>query len=134
MSLARTLLTRAVLLSAVVGAVAVAVAGLRHGRAGMLGAGLGAGLVLAFLLAGQVPVAQVAAGRRRGAAGLLVLLYTARVLLLLAAYRLVVDAGGAVDRRSLGLTVLACALAWTVGTVWSALQWRPYVVGPDGHG
>lgn len=134
MSLARALLTRAVLLAAAVGVVAVAVAGLWRGQDGVLGAALGAGLVVAFLLVGQVPVAQVAAGRRRLAAGLLVFLYTARVLLLLVAYRLVVDSGAAIDRDALGLTVLACALGWTAGTVWSALSWRPYVVGPDGHG
>ena len=134
MTLVRTLLTRAVLLTAATGLVAVTLAGLRGGQDGALGAALGAGLVLLFLLVGQVPVAQVAAGRRRLAAALLVLLYTSRVLLLLVAYRLVIDSGAAVDRRSLGVTVLGCALAWTAGTVWSALRWRPYVVGPDGHG
>lgn len=130
----RELLTRAVVLAALVGAWAVAVAGLTRGADGARGAALGVALVLAFLLVGQLPVAQVAAGRRRLGAALLVLLYTSRVLLLLVAYRLVVDSGGALDRRSLGLAVLASALGWTGGAVWSALRWRPYVVGPEGHG
>jgi hypothetical protein len=31
----------------------------------------------------------------------------------------------------LGLTVIGTALGWTVGTVWSALRWRPMVVEPE---
>lgn len=134
MSPARTLLSRAVLLATGAGLVVAVVAGLRRGGEGLLGAGLGTALVLAFLLVGQIPVAQVAAGRRRLAAALLVSLYVSRVLLLLVAYRLVVVPGAGIDRPSLGLAVLACAIAWTVGTVWAALRWRPYVVGPDGRG
>lgn len=134
MSAVRAMLTRAVVLATTVGLVSIAVAGATRGAPGAVGATLGLGLVLAFLLVGQVPVAQVAAGRRRLGAALLVLLYTTRVLMLLAAFRIVLGAGAEVDRRSLGLAVLASALGWTAGTVWSAVRWRPYVVGPEGHG
>jgi hypothetical protein len=26
---------------------------------------------------------------------------------------------------------MVCALAWTAGTVWSAVRWRPMVVDPE---
>lgn len=128
----RTLLSRAVLLTLGVGALCALAAGLLRGGAGLVGAALAVGLVLAFLLVGQLPVAQAARGRRRLGAALLVVLYLLRVLLLVLAYALVVASGDArLDREALGLTVVASALAWTAGTVWSALRWRPMVVEPE---
>jgi hypothetical protein len=78
---------------------------------------------------GQLPVAQVARGRRALGAALLVFLYSTRVVLLLVAFR-VFSVAGQVDRETLGLTVVICALAWTAGTVWAAMRWRPMVVEP----
>lgn len=125
----RTLLGRAVVLTLLVGLVSVGLAA-AAGRAAVLAALLALGLVLGFLLIGQLPVAQVARGRRRVGAALLVVLFTIRVLLLLVAFR-VFYVSDDVDRKVLGLTVIACALAWTAGTVWAALRWRPMVVEPD---
>ena len=128
----RTLLSRAVLLTLGVGALCALAAGLLRGGAGLVGAAFAVGLVLAFLLVGQLPVAQAARGRRRLGAALLVVLYLLRVLLLVLAYALVVASGDArLDREALGVTVVASALAWTAGTVWSALRWRPMVVEPE---
>ena len=126
---ARGLLGPAVLATLLAGAVAVLVAGLVAGVAGATGALVGAGLVLGFLLLGQVPVAQVARGRRSLGAMLLVLLYTVRVVVLLAALR-ALSVSDTVHRTSIGVTVIACALAWTAGTVWSALRWQPVLVEP----
>ena len=130
----RTLLGRAVLLTVLVGALAASLAGALRGLDGMLGSVLAVALVLGFLLLGQVPVAQVARGRRGLGAALLIALYTLRVLLLLVAYRVVVANPGTIDRGALGLTVVAAALGWTAGAVWSALRWRPLVVEPDPPG
>lgn len=126
---ARALLGRAVVLALLAGVAAVCVAAATEGRAGLRGALLAVGLVLGFLLVGQVPVGQAARGRKRLAAALLLLLYTTRVALLLVAFRAFYVSDD-VDREILGLTVIACALAWTAGTVWSALRWRPMVVDP----
>jgi hypothetical protein len=126
----RTMLGRAVLLTVLVGLVAMVVAGVAAGADGVRAALVGVGLVLAFLLIGQLPVAQVAAGRRVLAAGLLIFLYSTRLLLVLMAFRLVTDAD-AVDRKALGLSMVACALAWTAGTVWTALRWRPTLIEPE---
>lgn len=126
----RTLLSRAVVLTALAAAVAAPVALVVRGPDGLTGAALGAALVLGFLLLGQVPVAQVARGRRGVGAALLIGLYTVRVLLLLVAYRVVTASPAALDRQALGVTVVACALAWTAGAVWSMLRWRPLVVDP----
>jgi ATP synthase protein I len=126
---ARRLLAPAVVAAAVAGVVAVVVAAVVSGAEAVSGALVGAGLVLAFLLVGQVPVSQAARGRRWLGAFLLVVLYLLRVVLLLVAFQLVVTSDG-VHRRAVGLTVIACALAWTAGTVWSAMRWRPMVVEP----
>jgi ATP synthase protein I len=117
-------------LALLTGAAAVAVAWAAAGGEGLRGALVGVGLVLGFLLVGQLPVAQVARGRRRLGAALLVLLFVARLLVLLVAFGVFYVADG-VDREALGLTVIACALAWTAGTVWSAVHWRPMVVDPE---
>lgn len=126
---ARGLLGPSVLGTVVASLVAVAVAAVAAGGTGALGALVGGGLVLAFLLVGQLPVAQVAAGRRGLGAALLLLLYSVRIVLLLVAFRVVSGAGDDL-RRTVGLTVIACALAWTAATVWSAQRWRPLVVEP----
>ena len=127
---ARGLLGPAVLAAVTVGVLAVAVAAAVAGGPGATGAAVGLALVVGFLLLGQVPVAQVARGRRGLGAALLLLLYTARVGLLLVALRVLSDADG-VHRGAVGLTVIAAALAWTAGTVWSALRWQPLVVEPE---
>jgi hypothetical protein len=117
---------------AAVGALAVAVvcavvAVVAEGPGALGAVALGVGLVLGFLLVGQLPVAQAAKGRRGLGAMLLLLGYTTRVALLLVAFRLVVRSGSP-DREVLGLTVVAVALGWTAGAVWSILHWRPAVV------
>ncbi len=129
----RTLLSRALLLTAGAGVACVAVASATRGLDGFRGALVGIGLVLTFLVIGQVPVSQVARGRRRLGAALLVVLYVGRVLLLVLAYGLVLGTGAAdaLDHESLGLSVVAGALAWTGGTIWSALRWRPVLVVPE---
>ena len=127
---ARGLLGPAVLAALAAGALAVVAAAVVAGGPGAAGASIGLALVVGFLLLGQVPVAQVARGRRGLGAALLLLLYTARVVLLLLALRVLSDADD-VHRGAVGLTVIVCALAWTAGTVWSALRWRPHVVEPD---
>ena len=126
----RALLGPAVVLTALTGVVAVVVAAVAVGADGTRAALLAVGLVLGFLLVGQVPVSQVARGRRRLGSALLVVLFTTRVLLLLLAFRLFY-VSETVDREVLGLSVIACAMAWTAGTVWSALRWRPMVVEPE---
>ena len=126
----RVLLGRATALTMVAGLGCAAVAAAVVGADGVLAALVGVGLVLGFLLVGQLPVAQVASGRRALGAALLVSLYSTRVLLLVLAWR-VLSRSDALDRGSLGLTVVVCALAWTAGTVWSALRWQPVLIVPE---
>ena len=120
---------------AVVSAVAVAVGAavvalVVEGPRSLAAVALGTGLVLGFLLIGQLPVSQVGKGRRGLGAMLLLLGYTTRVALLLVAFRIVVRSGSP-DREVLGMTVVAVALGWTGGAVWSFLRWRPAVVDVD---
>lgn len=123
---------RAMLTPAVVGALAATAAGAvvsarADGAAGVAAAVLAGLLVVAFLMAGQLPVAQAARGRRGIGAFLLLVGYLFRVVLLLVVWVLVVD-GGFPDRGVFGANLIVIALGWTAGTVWSFLRWRPAVV------
>ena len=125
-----TLLRLPVAVALGTGVAAGILAALLVGRPGVVAAALGIGLVLAFLLVGQLPVAAAARGRRQVGTALLIGGYTLRVWLVLVAFGLFRDADG-VDRDVLGLTVVAVALGWTAGAVWSLLRWRPMVVEPE---
>ena len=126
----RPLLGPAVAAAVAVAVIAALVAVMVEGPASLAAVGLGTGLVLGFLLIGQLPVSQVGKGRRGLGAMLLLLGYTTRVALLLVAFRVVVRSGSP-DREVLGATVVAVALGWTGGAVWSFLRWRPAVVDVD---
>jgi hypothetical protein len=113
----------AIAAAAVTAAVAVALEG-----PDVLGAvALGTALVLGFLLAGQLPVSRAVAGQGALGAILLALGYVLRVLLLLAAFYLVVQSGSP-DREVLGATIMAVGAGWTIGTVVSLVRWKPPVV------
>ena len=126
----RNVLLPATVTALAAGAMCVVVAASFAGGKGALSAGLATALVLLFLLVGQLPVAQASRGRQGVGAALLLGGYTARIALVLFAFRLFYVADG-VDREVLGLTVVATALAWTVGAVWAFLRWRPLYVEPD---
>jgi hypothetical protein len=70
------------------GLASVVVAAVTVGRAGALAALVALGLVLGFLVLGQLPVAQAARGRRGTGAALLLLLYSVRIAVLLGAFRI----------------------------------------------
>ena len=104
-------------------------AGWATATAGLVGLGsavLAVVLLLAFLLVGQVPLAVAARGQAGPAAMLLVLGYVSRLVIALAA--VVAVRSGALDRRSLGVTLIFAGLGWTVGTVWAWRTWQPPVV------
>ncbi len=124
---ARALLSPAVLGAALAWLPAVVTAGVVDGAAGLAAAGLGGSLVLVFLLVGQLPITQAARGRGVLAAGLLLVGYLSRVVLLVVVFVLVV-VDGTLDREVLGGTVMVVALGWTAGVVFSFLRWRPPVV------
>ncbi|MGH8939156.1 MAG: hypothetical protein ACRDV2_07380 [Actinomycetes bacterium] len=120
----------ATVLAAGTGLLCVLVGWRTEGSRGLVAAALGTVLVLAFLLVGQLPVAQASRGRRGLGAMLLLLGYTTRIALLLAAFRAFYSAPS-VDREVLGVTIVVTALAWTAGAVWAFLRWRPLYVEPE---
>jgi ATP synthase protein I len=126
----RSVLLPAAMSTVVAGACCTTVAAFAVGRHGAGSAVLATALVLAFLLLGQLPVAQASRGRQGLGAALLLGGYTARIALVLFAFRLFHVADG-VDREVLGLTVVATALAWTAGAVWAFLRWKPLYVEPE---
>ena len=97
-----------------VGAVCTAVAGLVAGGRAGLSAALAVAVVLGFLWFGQLPVAQVAQGRKRLGAALLILGYTVRIAAVVLTLRVVFDSP-VLDRHVFGVSVVLCALAWPAG-------------------
>ena len=126
----RALLGPAVLVALAVAVVCGVAGSVVAGVSGLAAAAVGAGLVLGFLLVGQLPIVQAARGRRGLGAVLLLFGYAAQVLLLVVVLA-VVTTSGTPDPTVLGLTVIAVALGWTAGTVWSWLRWRGPVVDVD---
>jgi hypothetical protein len=113
-----------------VGAGCTAVAGLvAGGRAGLSAAGA-VTLVVGFLWLGQLPVAQVARGRKRVGASLLIFGYTARIAAVVLALRLVFHSP-VLDRHVFGVSVVLTALAWTAGGLWKLSTWRSVTIEPE---
>lgn len=121
-----TRLAPAVTLAA--GLACAVVAGTADGRRGWVSALLGTAVVALFFASGALPLLLVRGQEERAALGLGILLlnYSTRlaltVLLLRAAAR-----ASLVDVRALGLTVIACTLAWSAAQV--ALLLRPAASG-----
>jgi ATP synthase protein I len=100
--------------TAVVGAACAVAAGLSAGRPGVYGALVATAVVVGFFWFGLLPLL-VVRGEQAGPAfglGVLLLTYTFRLAAALLVLRLLTRSG-TVDRHWLGLTVIACALAWS---------------------
>lgn len=112
------------LVTAGVGLVAAGVAWAVVGDEGPLSAAVGALLVIVFLSAGTIPFA-VAGDTTQGRGGLafmvLGLTYALRLVLALVVAKL---SAPHVDGPAVGLTVLACATAWTATTLVLTLSRR----------
>jgi hypothetical protein len=110
---------RAALVTGLVGLLAVGVAALVVGADGAWSALLGAGLVLAFLSAGSLPFV-VAGDTTQGRGGVafvvLGLTYALRLVLALVVLKLASRADW-VHGTVVGLSVIACALAWAATMV-----------------
>ena len=105
--------------TAIVGVAVAVAAGIAEGRGGALAALLGCLVVLAFFGSGIVPLLLVRAGDESSkglATGILLLTYTLRLALAVAVLRVGAEVES-LDRRWLGLSVIACALAWTAAQV-----------------
>ena len=101
------------------GAACAVAAGVAEGGSGALSALLGAVVVLGFFGSGIVPLLVVRGDDESSkglATGILVLTFTLRLAVAVAVLR-VGSATDALDQRWLGLSVIACALAWTGGQV-----------------
>jgi ATP synthase protein I len=109
-----------------VGALCVAVAWLFAGPAGAGAAALATILVVGFFWSGAIPVLLSDRARLGPGAGLAVLLltYTLRLAVVLLLLRLLSRAD-IVDERWLGVTIIACALIWTVVHVGAATRRVP---------
>jgi hypothetical protein len=112
--------------TAAVGLVMAVAAGAAEGGSGALSALLGLLVVLGFFVTGIVPLLLVRGeddSSKGLATGFLLLTYTLRLAVAVAVLR-VGAAAGWLDRRWLGLSVIACALAWTTGQVVRGVRTR----------
>jgi hypothetical protein len=128
-SLERQLLGPATVATTGTGLVVAVISLLMGGGEALVASVVGAVLVIAFLLLGQLPVALAARGRRGIGAFLLLVGYGGQVGLLLLALLLVLSTD-VVARRPLGLSVIAGALAWTLAAVWTFVRWKPTLIEP----
>jgi len=104
-------------LTAVAGVLCAGVAGLVAGWSGALSALAGTLVVLGFFATGIVPLLVVRGSDEASkglATGILLLTYTLRLAVAVLALRLGSSVPG-LDRRWLGLAVIACALVWPAG-------------------
>ena len=101
----------AALATSVAGLVAVLVAWLAVGSHGPLSALLGTGIVLGFFGLGALPLLVAGEGRNGLAWIMLGLGYVLRILVGVVVWALAVSSD-AIDRKVVGLTVIACALVW----------------------
>ena len=105
----------AALVTTVVGAAGTAVGAATSGSDGVWSALLGLVLVLAFMSAGAIPFV-IAGDTRNGRGGVafvvLGLTYALRLVLALVLLKLAARSH-VLDRQVIGLTAIACAVAWT---------------------
>lgn len=116
----------AALVTAVVGLLCAAAAYAARGSEGAWSALLAAGVVVAFMSAGSIPLV-VAGDTRdgRGAVGFVVLGLTYALRLVLGVVLFgVVSSSGSLDTRVVGLVVVASAIAWTATHVVLGLSRR----------
>lgn len=106
------------------GAASAGLAAAADGGKGALSALLGAVVVLGFFASGIVPLLVVRESDEKSkglATGLLLLTYSFRLAVAIAVLR-VGSQAESLDRRWLGLSVIACALAWTAAQVVRAVR------------
>lgn len=122
MTLGRKNVLAAVVTSAAA-VVCALVAALSSGVAGAVSAAVGGAVVVAFCSSGTLPLAVFGGvGERAGVAlAVLLLTYTLRLAVALVVLRLA-GRSDLLEPRVIGLTVIACALAWTGTQVRSALR------------
>ena len=104
------------------GAVAVLVSWAAVGSEGPASAALGLAIVLAFFGMGTLPLAVVGEDGRGGLAWIVLALgYVLRILVGVVVYAVAVSSD-AIDRRAVGITVIACALVWLNTQVFLGLR------------
>jgi hypothetical protein len=112
--------------TAAVGVLMALAGGLAAGASGAASALLGLLVVLGFFVTGIVPLLLVRGEDESSkglATGILLLTYTLRLAVAVAVLR-IGAAADSLDRRWLGLSVIACALAWTAGQVVRSVRTR----------
>lgn len=115
-----------------VGAVCTLVAAVAEGTDGLWAGLLGTGVVLAFFVAGLAPVLRPVLFENGGRAGMAVVLvgYGVRFVAVAVVATVIVDHAD-LHRKSLGLTVMACSLAWVLGAAVVAVRGHVPLDVPD---
>jgi len=109
--------------SVTVGVMCSIVGWLAVGTNGAAAAAIGTLIVVGFLWSGTIPVVLTDGARLGAGAGLALLLltYTLRLAIVVLVLKLLSRAD-LIDRRSVGVTIIACALTWTAVHVGAAVR------------
>ena len=115
---AKSIIVRAAVPTAVVGAIVTAVSASLKGSQGLIGASLGAGIVVIFFTIGQVVLNRVIKTNPTMAMTVAMTMYLVKIAVLFGLLLVFKDTT-AFDTKVFALSVLACTLAWTVAEVWA---------------
>lgn len=117
-------LRTAVALCLVTGGVSAVVSGLAAGADALSGALIGTGLVLVFFGLGHVVLTMLRDIEPSMLLLIAMLTYVLQVVCLLAVFASVSAWSGDISTRTLGITIIACTICWTVGLVLSSRRQR----------
>jgi ATP synthase protein I len=119
----------AIVVTSIVGVLAVVIAGVLRGSNAALGAGLGAVIVVAFFAAGQWAVGRVLAKSPETALAAGMLVYLTQIFVLFILIALLKDATW-LDPKSFASTIVVCTFVWIAVQIWGSSRLKTLVVEP----
>jgi ATP synthase protein I len=115
--------------TAIVGVVAIVLAGVLRGSAGLVAAALAVVVVLAFFASGQYVVGRVLSSNPQLALSTALLVYLTQIIVLFVLIALLQDASW-LDPKVFALTVVVCTLVWTGMAVLTTQRTKVLYVDP----
>ena len=113
-----SIIIRAAIPTAIVGAIVSGVSAVTKGSQGLIGAALGAAIVVIFFTIGQVVLNRVIKTNPTMAMTVAMTMYLVKIAVLFGLL-LVFKNTTAFDTKVFALSVLACTLVWTIAEVWA---------------
>ena len=117
-SLGTSIIIRAAIPTAIVGVIVSIAAGVSKGNQGLIGALIGAAIVVIFFTIGQVVLNRVIKTNPTMAMTVAMTMYLVKIAVLFGLLLAFKDTS-AFDTKVFAMSVLACTLTWTIAEVWA---------------